>query len=86
MLIITTQSPFSKTLPPAVNTVSLVLTQDAVIAATTGHVSSGYNNVYALHSDLDARGLMDHISEDIQVIDLSDFVKLTTQHQPLVNW
>lgn len=91
MLVIATQSPYSKTLPPASDKVSLILTQDAVIAATTAQSQQSdawqaYQTVYALKSDIIARGLSDHISSDIQVIELSDFVKLTANHQPLVNW
>ncbi|MGB0836261.1 MAG: sulfurtransferase complex subunit TusB [Psychrobium sp.] len=88
MLVIATKSPFTKALPPASSKVSLVLTQDAVIAAisATKVAVNEYQSVYALASDITARGLSDHISSDIQVIELSDFVKLTANHQPLVNW
>ena len=92
MLVIATKSPFTKALPPASSKVSLVLTQDAVITATSAIASTTksawneYQAVYALKSDITARGLSDHISSDIQVIELSDFVKLTANHQPLVNW
>ncbi|MCG7531782.1 sulfurtransferase complex subunit TusB [Psychrobium sp. MM17-31] len=89
MLVIATKSPFTKALPPASDKLSLVLTQDAVIAATAATTKSALNEyraVYALESDITARGLSDHISSYIQVIELSDFVKLTANHQPLVNW
>ena len=86
MLIIATQSPFSKALPPAQKDAALILTQDAVIAATLPDALAGYSTVYALESDIEARGLIDHSSPNIQVIDLAEFVKLTAKHKPLVNW
>lgn len=86
MLIIATQSPFSKALPPAQQDAALILTQDAVIAATQPDALASYSTVYALKSDIEARGLIDHSSSNIQVIDLAEFVKLTAKHKPLVNW
>ncbi|WP_435273801.1 sulfurtransferase complex subunit TusB [Psychrobium sp. nBUS_13] len=86
MLIIATQSPFSKALPPVQQGAALILTQDAVIAVTLPDVLAGCSAVYALKSDIEARGLIDHSSPNIQVIDLAEFVKLTAKHKPLVNW
>ena len=86
MLLIATKSPFSKPLPCAATNADLILTQDAVIAATQHNDWQFFNAVYVLQSDVEARGLTDHIHDGISVIDITEFVKLTNNHQPIVNW
>jgi len=86
MLIIATKSPFLKPLPSASTGADLLLTQDGVIAITQVNDWSLFNNVYALSSDVAARGLNAHNNERIQMIDITEFVKLTANHQPIVNW
>jgi len=86
MLIIATKSPFLKPLPSASTGADLLLTQDGVIAITQENDWTVFNNVYALASDVTARGLSAHNNEKIQMIDITEFVKLTAHHQPIVNW
>jgi tRNA 2-thiouridine synthesizing protein B len=84
MLLILTSSPFVKPLPQT-SEVTMVLTQDAVIAATLTSTTK-YQSVYALKDDLVARGLGDQLVAGIEVIDYQQFVQLTLSHQPIVSW
>ncbi|MDP2562977.1 DsrH/TusB family sulfur relay protein [Psychrobium sp. 1_MG-2023] len=86
MLLIATQSPFTKALPPSVNDVTVVLTQDSVIAATLPDSLAQFNEVFVLESDLHARGLQVLNSQAFKLIDLEKFVELTALHHPIVNW
>ena len=85
MLLIATKSPFVKQLPTAPTNSVLLLTQDSVIAVNQPFDLTVFTHVYALQSDLEARGLM-VTNSDIEVIDIAKFVKLTENHQPIVNW
>ena len=63
----------------------LLLLQDGVTAAVDGnrYLESLRNapiKVYALNEDLIARGLTGQISNDIILIDYTDFVRLTVKH------
>lgn len=86
MLFIITLSPFVKALPPTAANQVLVLTQDAVIAATLPNVIAPYDTVYALTDDLAARGLLSQISSNVTVIDYQQFVELTINNHPIVTW
>jgi len=88
MLIIATKSPFTHSLPQAATNASLLLTQDSVIAVTTALKSSIFFKIYALDSDLIARGLLDtaHSNPDVNVINLKQFVELTITTHPIMNW
>jgi len=88
MLIIATQSPFINALPLTTTNASLVLTQDSVIGVTTAIDSQHFINVFALESDLIARGLLltAQNNADITIIDLAQFVQLTVSSHPIMNW
>ena len=85
MLLIASQSPFVKALPTTPTNSDLLLTQDGVIAITQQLDFSVFNNVYALSNDVQARGLTTK-NHNIEMIDMAQFVKLTENHQPIVNW
>ena len=43
--------------------------------------------VYALKSDIDARGInQDHLIDKIELVDYSGFVKLATEHDKVQSW
>lgn len=88
MLIIATQSPFTKQLPLTNNEHAIILTQDAVIAVTEPSIADNDCQLYALESDLAARGLLSKASSlaNINIVNLSEFVRLTTIHHPIMNW
>ena len=88
MLIIANTSPFVKTLPSEQTNAAIILCQDGVIAATLSRSWLQFNAVYALESDLIARGLLAAAKENdkLSIINLSQFVELTTSHSPIVNW
>jgi len=86
MLLILTQSPFVKALPPPSKHSTIILTQDAVIAASIPLTQSGYGKIYALADDLMARGLTAQLIEGIEVINYQQFVELTLTHNPIVSW
>lgn len=88
MLIIATKSPFTKALPQSQTSASLLLTQDGVIAVTTALNAAHFVDIYALESDLKARGLLNAAQKNTQVniIDLEQFVQLTLNHHPIMNW
>lgn len=86
MLLIATKSPFIKALPELTNNANMLLTQDAVIAATLPLPSGEFGKIYALDDDLSARGLTVLAENNIEVIDYQQFVKLTLDHQPIVSW
>lgn len=41
---------------------------------------------YALDDDLKARGIAEQISDEINIISMSEFVELSTQHNPIRSW
>ena len=86
MLIIANQSPHQKALPTDSTNSDLILTQDGVYALSLNIDWSVFNTVYALKNDVAARGLLDHSNDNIQMIELSQFVKLTVNHHPILNW
>jgi len=86
MLLILTKSPFIKALPGPIEHASIILTQDAVIAATLPLSLTDYHKIYALADDVSARGLTNQVNDTIEIISYAQFVALTLTHQPLVNW
>ena len=86
MLLIATQSPFVKALPQQTNGASIILTQDAVLAATVALSGTDFNKIYALSDDLVARGLSALVGDNIEVVDYQQFVQLTLDHHPIVSW
>ena len=86
MLLILTQSPFVKALPPPNEHSTIILTQDAVIAASIPLPQPGYSKIYALADDVTARGLTTQLIEGIEIINYQQFVELTLTHHPIVSW
>jgi tRNA 2-thiouridine synthesizing protein B len=70
---------------------ALLLTEDAVIAATrTGSATLGGAlatlKVYALQPDLEARGLAGTLAEGITPVDYAGFVELVAEHPRNQSW
>ncbi|WP_192456590.1 sulfurtransferase complex subunit TusB [Musicola keenii] len=70
---------------------ALLLLQDGVIAAlgaasVLSRLQQSGARVYALQSDIDARGLGNQISTEIQLIDYTEFVQLTVKHARQLAW
>ena len=70
---------------------ALLLIQDGVLAAIAGsryveNITNAPIKVYALNEDLIARGLTGQISNDIILIDYTDFVRLTVKHPSQMAW
>ncbi len=88
MLIIATKSPFIKALPQSDTGATLLLSQDSVIAVTATLQAEHFVKVYALESDLAARGLTKTAQQNpmIEIINLQQFVQLTINHHPIMNW
>ena len=92
MLHIINQSPFesralASCLRLAESNSAILLIENAVVAAVSP-VISGLTlfTVYALKSDLQARGLLDKVAMLIQVTDYNGFVELTVQHSRIQSW
>jgi tRNA 2-thiouridine synthesizing protein B len=68
----------------------LLFIEDGVNATiTTLHadlVKSNTFSLYALQADVTARGLLDKMDSNIQLIDYAQFVELTVLHTPIQNW
>lgn len=67
----------------------ILLVEDAVYAALTGHRANGYLNqkplsVYFLEADIKARGLV--IESQYTIVDYSGFVELTEQNASSITW
>lgn len=74
---------------------SVLLIEDGVYAVMsavmsaamkTATATSSATTFYALRADLEARGLLQKVSERITVIDDSGFVELATRHDQVVAW
>lgn len=70
---------------------ALLLLQDGVSAGLMGsaHLDMLLNvpiSLYALRADVDARGLIGHISYNIALIDYTHFVELTEKHRSQMAW
>lgn len=91
MLHIINQSPFnSSALQNCIRVAQakdvILLIEDAVFAAIDFPAQKNELTIYALESDIQARGLSEKISPSIQLIDYSGFVDLTIQHTPIQTW
>lgn len=70
---------------------ALLLLQDGVLAGLAGsvHLELLLNapvSLYALRADVEARGLLGHISHNITLIDYTHFVELTEKHRSQMAW
>ncbi len=100
MLHIVNKSPFeNRTLDSCLRVVSgdstaaLILTEDAVFAATKGNIieskikaAMGSVKVYALWPDVEARGMQDRVIEGIKMVDYGGFVDLVAEHSNCQSW
>ncbi len=98
MLHIVNKSPFqTSTLQSCLRMVqagyALLLTEDAVYAATTGtewtepmRQASAKFKVYVLQPDLDARGLTARLIDGVNLVDYGGFVDLTVEHPTSHAW
>ncbi|WP_409158798.1 sulfurtransferase complex subunit TusB [Pectobacterium sp. B2J-2] len=69
----------------------VVLLQDGVIAALTGgsiihRLLDSAVPLYALRSDVVARGMTEQISNSVVLIDYNEFVQLTVEHSQQLAW
>ena len=71
----------------------ILLTEDAVYAATKGNAfegklraAMGRFKVYVLQPDLDARGLGDRLIEGVSSVDYGGFVDLTISNNSCQSW
>ena len=72
---------------------ALLLTEDAVYAATRGNAAAGKitaamagMKVYVLGPDLDARGMTDRLLEDVTSVDYGGFVDLVAEYPTNQSW
>lgn len=72
---------------------AILLIEDAVYAATRGHASAArvaeatkQFKVYALQPDLEARGVMDRLIENVTAVDYGGFVDLVAEHPNCHSW
>ncbi|BCG07731.1 MULTISPECIES: sulfurtransferase complex subunit TusB [Buttiauxella] len=95
MLHILQHSPFQTDLEALLRCVKpgddVLLLQDAVIAALSGTKAldlllSAPISIYALHEDIEARGLTAQISNGIGKVSYTDFVGLTVKHEQQITW
>ncbi|MFA6014326.1 MAG: sulfurtransferase complex subunit TusB [Gallionellaceae bacterium] len=97
MLHIINKSPLSSsTLESCLRIASsgdILLTEDAVYAATTGNAFEGKLReamsrlkVYVLQPDLEARGLADRLIEGVSAVDYGGFVDLTISNNATQSW
>jgi tRNA 2-thiouridine synthesizing protein B len=95
MLHILQHSPFQTDLESLLRCVKpgddLLLLQDAVIAALSGTKALDLLlcapiSIYALHEDIEARGLTAQISNGIGKVSYTDFVGLTVKHEQQITW
>lgn len=69
----------------------ILLLQDGVNAAlkhsyAMSQLLSTQAQIYVLQEDVNARGLLSFISDNVRLIDYAGFVKLTVQCYPQVAW
>ncbi len=72
---------------------AILLTEDAVYAATRGNAAEaklreamGRLKVYALGPDLDARGMSDRLIDGVTTVDYGGFVDLVAEHPNSQTW
>lgn len=90
MLHLIQKSPFqSQCLKDCLNIAtaddSFLLMQDGVYALQKTDFTEQYCNIYALESDLKARGLTDTHS-NVSIITYAEFVALTEKHNKVLSW
>lgn len=92
MLHIVNQSPFTSNslescLRVAQSNDVILLIEDAVLAVGWAELAKPNKfTIYALKSDIEARGLSDKVIAKIKLIDYAEFVELTVQHHPIQTW
>ncbi len=100
MLHIVNKSPYeNRTLENCLRVITneegaaLLLTEDAVYAATKGNIAEnslkavmGKIKVYALWPDLEARGMQDRVIDGIKLVDYAGFVDLVAEHPNNQSW
>lgn len=95
MLHILSRSPFAIDINMLLRCLStgdeLLLIQDGVTAAVEGSrqlelLLAAPISLYALHEDLEARGLTAQISTKIDAVSYNDFVRLTVKHERQITW
>ncbi|MTD37271.1 sulfurtransferase complex subunit TusB [Erwinia sp. CPCC 100877] len=95
MLFTLSRSPFHCDLAALLRTTrpgdDLLLLQDGVIAALSGGAALGLLrsapiSVYALREDVEARGLSEQISTDIECVSYTDFVRLAVNQRSQMAW
>ncbi len=69
----------------------ILLLEDAVVAAvaeTETCISLPFKKkcVYVLQEDAEARGLIQHLTNEIKLIDMKGFVELTEKHITQISW
>jgi len=65
----------------------LLLREDAVLLALGPQIANApFAKIFALAADLDARGIRSRLPATVNVIDDSEFVALTLQHERVIAW
>jgi tRNA 2-thiouridine synthesizing protein B len=66
---------------------AILLIEGGVLAACSpGEALAQPGKFYALKPDVIARGLLDKVSPNVQLIDYEGFVDLVTQYNPIQSW
>jgi len=98
MLHIVNKSPFERNtlescLRLATKGSAVLLTEDAVYAATAGSAAEGKIKaamaelkIYALSPDLQARGMAGRVLDGVNLVDYGGFVDLVTEHSNCQSW
>nr|WP_086940695.1 sulfurtransferase complex subunit TusB [Thaumasiovibrio occultus] len=96
MLHILTSSPFSSRhletcLRYSSHEDEIILLQDAVLAALNHSESAAMlaafkGKVYCLKEDAEARGVLDKLTQSVEIADMARFVCLTSEHSQQINW
>ena len=70
------------------DTDSLLLIEDAVVAAVKGHpaLQEYAGKIYALQEDVAARGIQALLSADVALVDYAGFVALCAEHRQNLSW
>ena len=63
---------------------ALLLIEDAVYVAVAGRAPN--RDVFALESDVRARGLQERLGPRVRIASDAEFVSLVEHHQPVVTW
>jgi len=68
---------------------AVLLLEDGVLYASRSDLLDGLSSkrkVYALREDINARGLQDKLSSQVEVISTRRFVQLCCDHKKVINW